>query len=776
MHLDLAERTARMSVRELAEFSPLPALSDGRFAAWRAAVGRHWHASLRLAAAAAAPQSQFECQVAGPLRRGGWTFALSGRIDQLVPDGDGWELREIKSVQRRLPEAWDVLRAELPSHFHQAALYHLLAVADPRWQQQKIGTALVLVAIDDGITQRLPLGAADLQALEDHLAVCVAWLEGRRQAAQYLRALTVRPPFASWRDGQVEARAALADAIASAPLVFFQAPTGFGKTGLILEAALRRLQDGLIDRIVYLTGKHTGRDPVLGQLPAMTGGANAVRHLVVHSRAQHGSGRHWTWQDRIDFPRRWLAAGMDMPTLLRAGTVTLERIRELGAQLAIDPFAITRWILPWVEIWIGDYNHVFHPGVEALFLGTPGFDPAHTLLVVDEAHNLPARALDNWTHRLVGARLEALIGALHNGRFPGRLAPLLDRWLHELLRLPVCAELDDAAAARMFEYAGDCLATIEDSQIDLEHLDDDLRDALWELTAFCQGVLGGEVERHNHIPEPGVLLSACLSAAPVLAPRLRAYGRCLLASATLDPVAVLRGELGLRADEGAVVGAGAPWQDGAYRVAVDLRVDTRLRARMRHLPTTAATVRRLVEACGPPVAVFFPSFRYAEAVAAEPDLWRATRVALQPRSFADSADEAAFIESALATCDALFLVLGSRYSEGIDSLGGRVAAAMVVGPALPEINPVQEARRRALGGARADGFRIAYQVPGMRRINQALGRLVRAPGHRASILLHCERFAEPEYQSLLNPLCRGGSVITTDGELDDWLAEPGGQG
>jgi Rad3-related DNA helicase len=144
-------------------------------------------------------------------------------------------------------------------------------------------------------------------------------------------------------------------------------------------------------------------------------------------------------------------------------------------------------------------------------------------------------------------------------------------------------------------------------------------------------------------------------------------------------------------------------------------------------------------------------------------------VALQQR-LTDLAAQTAWVEAALAEADALFLVLGSSFAESIDVLGGRVTRAMVVGPALPEVNAVQRARMAALAPLGREGaFRRVYQIPGMQKVNQALGRLVRAPGQRAKVLLHCRRFAEPSYADLLDPDYRHGAQITTDAELSAWF-------
>ena len=201
---------------------------------------------------------------------------------------------------------------------------------------------------------------------------------------------------------------------------------------------------------------------------------------------------------------------------------------------------------------------------------------------------------------------------------------------------------------------------------------------------------------------------------------------------------------------------------------MDLRVETTYKKRSSYYGTTAATIEALHKAGT--IAVFFPSYAYAESVLrALEQSGSLLRVALQPR-LSDLVAQTAWIEENLALSDALFLVLGSSFAEGIDLLGGRVSHAMVVGPALPEVNAVQKARLSALAGIGRDAaFRRVYQIPGLQKVNQALGRLVRAPGHHAKVLLHCQRFAEPSYAALLAMDYQFYREITTESDLRHWL-------
>ena len=200
-------------------------------------------------------------------------------------------------------------------------------------------------------------------------------------------------------------------------------------------------------------------------------------------------------------------------------------------------------------------------------------------------------------------------------------------------------------------------------------------------------------------------------------------------------------------------------------------MDTSFRERHTHYASTAATVAALSRP-GAGTAVFFSSYAYADAIvrelaAAHPRF----KASLQPR-LSGLSEQAAWIDDSLASADALFLVLGSGFAESIDLLGGRVTRAMVVGPALPEVNAVQRARlgMRA-GDGHGEAFRRVYQIPGMQKVNQALGRLVRAPGQHAKVLLHCRRFAEPSYAELLAQDFRSSQSIAADTHLEAWLAD-----
>ncbi len=896
MHFNLDHRTAAFSVGEFSGFTlgPREAGEGGGAAGiWRAHLGTHWHNQLRdRALHEFGSLAEFELPVTGRIVHRGWTFTLTGRIDQIVrPAGsellaadDGpraarppsappaLTLREIKSVTRALPADEGELRREYPDYFIQLASYVALTrngllVGDDAGARLMAGGAglgrvqgeLVFVETGSGLAQTVGFTPSDDALFRAQLDRVADFLDLRQRARERLRRLRFRSAFPSPRPGQETTLQELTALFEQRPLILFEAPTGFGKTGVLVEFALGQLKSGHFDRVLYLTSKSTGQLQVVRTLQGMTaaapedpaGSGTPVAVWHVRNKAEHcvNTTFHCV-RDNCGFlagaVERWPASGLARFYIDEHHRRDLETLRSAGRDARICPYEITRAALAFNDVWIGDYNYVFAPSNRTLFYGQPGFVAARTLLLVDEAHNLPARVADAYSQRFTAGDAYAVKDELHRVRAPAALLTAWDHWCHFLQHLAPTDALpaadEDDAQHLLAQVAQQLSATT----MDYAALGAFAADALWSVPAFLEQLKTEDLPRLWWVPRPAELALTCLDAAKAIGRSLREFGGVVLASATLTPVdnfatacglddaghsgnrrtpplpvattsepaapdrlgtlnkrttkklyrqlttgaALLKVEEARDAASPALLRAHAPWRDGTYRIGFDARVDTTFQHRSRWFATTAATIAALQQRARGPVAVFFPSYAYAEAVRDEaarkptpagvapalagtlstPPL----RASIQPKA-RDLNAQAAWVEEALLVGDALFLVLGSSFAEGIDLLGGRVEYAMVVGPALPEVNAVQRARlaeaaRRGL--SRDAAFRLVYQVPGMTKVNQALGRLVRGPGQRARVLLHCRRFEEETYLALLAPEYREGTTIRTDAELETWLASP----
>jgi Rad3-related DNA helicase len=297
------------------------------------------------------------------------------------------------------------------------------------------------------------------------------------------------------------------------------------------------------------------------------------------------------------------------------------------------------------------------------------------------------------------------------------------------------------------------------------------REWLWNIPWLLADWEQPSLPMHVHAPRKGTIAISCLDAASAIETVLTQFHRTVLMSATLRPWETFQKSIGLPESGQAISILGeSPWLEGCFEIMVDARVDTRFKQRDRHIDTTMRTIGESAIARKGCLAAFFPSYRYAEQVLERMQFhYPALRCEIQPREL-NLEQQNQFLESALLFDDVLFLVLGSRFGEGIDALGGRVSEAIVVSPALPEVNSLQREREKLVPGGKGAAFHEIYLIPGMRKISQALGRLVRNPDHRARVLLHGKRFMEPAYQDLLPEYLQPVEFIVTDGELrSKWL-------
>lgn len=774
MQIDPLARTVRLSVRELATFRNVP-LSEGSGGnSWRAAVGQQWHKASEQKTRESHADARFEVPLKALWLHRDWTFDIQGRIDQILPTDGGLIIREVKTVRAALPASAEELAGRYPDYFAQAATYLGLARVLSEFAGAELRAELLFINIEDGALQSIALDPEDEATFTRQLDALLPFLEDRRDYRLRLQQHTLKPAFETLRDGQAELFAALDKAALRAETVLLEAPTGFGKTGIVLEHTLRQMQGGLYERCIYLTSKSTGQLETIRQLRNMIG--DGLRYIQMRNRSEHriDSAAHACTGDQRcndQLGQHWRAADIHTPELFEDGTLSLERAKALGEQTGVCPYALTKGCLPFAEIWIGDTNYVFDPASQAVFLEQHGFDPAKTLLIIDEAHNLPDRAADALSLELNATDLLFALEELRAAGAPRRLLSIGNELCRHIDAQPASQPLSSNALYEALDLCEDFAKQLKEAHFDYDATAPFAIELIWRIPQLAQRLAEPTHQWLHWLPAAGTLRATCLDASGWIAQCIQPFGGSILMSATLSPIQSFRESCGLTRENSTLAQGHAPWRDDAYDVALDLRVDTRFNQRDKHYQTTARTIASLIlQSPGVPVAVFFASYLYAENVKAYLDaIAPGTRAMIQPRGV-DLAAQETFIDEGLLMADALFLILGSSYAEGVDKLGGRIDTVMVVGPALPEVNAVQNAKIDAHpSNERAAAFRDVYIIPAMRRIHQALGRIVRAPGHKAKVLLHGKRYGEKAYHEQLAPEYQQATEIKNDAALADWI-------
>ncbi len=765
MRIDPVKRFVQVSAREISEFSTLRRAGSPGTGRWRTDAGRKWHESVQRELA---DQYEKEIPLTGDLQRGKWTLHVEGRCDlRSIPDGTPPILGEIKTLSEPLPLPEDELRARHPAHFRQIALYSLLAqdAVSPK-------SFLLFIDPDSGIRQQVWLERKDIDLLERHIDLLLEFLDDVEERTHTRSTLQWESFAKSPRCGQIEASRLLGDALPRSRVIGFQAPTGFGKTRIVLEEALAALRSGKAERILYLTGKTSGQEQACAELQSLFPTTPPLRTYRMRNHREHAA----------ICPLDGCHPGMCAPTgeTERAGTPVTpsdhpgfpreawRRIAENSTAHRCCPYEISRAFLAFSDLWIADYNYLFGPGSQHIFFEQPGFDPLRTWVLIDEAHNLPDRACS-----ALGGTLseDALLRTADNLRSTGCPRPLLEI-LRELARavrdLPPQNVADADATYRILDLTESMRDVLGETRLPWETLEPVALETL-RCTESVDFLFSHEnLDPVFWSPAPSALEWLPLDPVPWIDECLQDFACALFFSATLEPFPFSSPRPVFK-DKPHLVRINAPKND-RFRVAIDPSVETTRRHRKKHYARTARTAAAFAESANGCVVLYFPSYEYASAIetflhAEAPHL----RTQMQPRDL-DAEERENFARNAPLACDILLLMLGGTFAEAIDSFGGIIRRAMIIGPGLPELSAVNRLRMQSWPD-REQGFHEICRVTGMRRVNQAIGRFIRAEDHHAEILLHDKRFLEPGYRNLLREDIPDPPVLKTETALLTWLSK-----
>ncbi|WP_275286682.1 ATP-dependent DNA helicase [Halomonas elongata] len=741
----------RVAVRTLCEFTAREGDLDHRFTpAPSAREGIESHARV-----VARREESYRAEV-----------ALSGRIEGLIVVGraDGFDprrrrLEEIKTHRGDLSRMGANQRA---LHWAQVSAYGaLLCEAEGL---ARVTLALVYLDIVTG-TETVLTREAEAGELHDFLAgLCRrfrAWAacesEHRDRRDNALAGLAF--PHGDFRPGQRALAEDAYRAAASGRCLLAEAPTGIGKTLGALYPTLMAMPRHHIDRLAFLTMKTPGRRLALDALSALGAETREATRLPLRVLELVARDKACEYPDRACHGESCpLARGFydRLPEARRAaverGWLDRESLRELALQHDVCPYYLGQELARWCDVLVGDVNHYFDDG--ALLHGLARADDWRLSLLVDEAHNLVERARGMYSAGLSQQRLNRL----HREAPPALKRPLgglVRRWRALLRDTPdtewqALAAVPDGwlgALQRTVSAVGDYLAEHPEGG------DPALRDVLFEALTFTRLAerFGDhslcELRRNGRgRAELGV---RNLVPADFLAPRFKAAHSTVLFSATLSPPEYHLDLLGLPADS-VVRRVASPFDAEQLEVRCRADISTRLKDREASLAPIVEELAGQYRRWPGHYLAFFSSFAYLESVRARLETSHPEVPTRTQRRGMSEAERDAFLADFVPGGSGIaFAVLGGAFAEGIDLPGERLVGAFVVTLGLPPFDPINEALKQRLQARFGRGDDYAYRVPGMIKVVQAAGRVIRGPDDRGVVVLMDDRFARAENRGLL---------------------------
>ncbi|MFL6705935.1 MAG: ATP-dependent DNA helicase [Paraburkholderia graminis] len=569
-------------------------------------------------------------------------------------------------------------------------------------------------------------------------------------------------PHAQFRSGQRELAVSVYRAARDGKPLMAQAPTGIGKTLATIFPLLKACAAEQIDRVFFLTAKTPGRALALDAIETLRQSAAPLPlrtlELVARDKACEHPDKACNGEscplargfyDRLDAARSAALAG---PRLDRA------TVREAALAHDVCPYYLAQELARWADVVVGDYNYYYDSS--AMLYALTQINQWRVGVLVDEAHNLLDRA-----RRMYTASLDQAALRLARNTAPPTLRKPLERLQREwnaLKRAQTASyEVYADAPGKLLSAAQNLIGAVTD-QLAEAPLSIDQTSLRFFFDAMHFVALAEQFGEHSifditlttdrHAPRDKTSCVLCVRnviPAPFLAPRYAAARTTVMFSGTLSPHHFYRDTLGL-AEDTSWLDVEGPFRAEQLQVRVAGNVSTRWRDRDRSLEPIVELIARQYTAQPGNYLGFLSSFEYLQRVVAlmrerNPDVpvW-----AQEPGM--DEAARDAFLARFRGTDQGVgFAVLGGAFSEGVDLVGQQLIGAFIATLGLPQMNEVNEQMRRTMEARFGSGYEYMYLYPGLQKVVQAAGRVIRTEHDEGVVHLIDDRYRRPEVRRLL---------------------------
>ena len=570
------------------------------------------------------------------------------------------------------------------------------------------------------------------------------------------------------REGQRELIVEAFKSIHAHKRLVAEAPTGTGKTMATLYPSLKSLGQGFADKIFYFTGKTTTALSALGAIDIMRDQIPSMRTIHISSKDKCCVSFRPSQRRKCDPKHCQVARGYFdrinealLELLENYRTYTKEIIDKVSEKYGVCAYELSLELSEWCELVVCDYNYLFDLNAYLRrYFEFP--DGAKNIFLIDEAHNLPDRAREMYSITLSRSQFISLSDRYSGDKFLGEpLAEVLNRFdlYYELamtekqeIEGEVCgfyinSQIDEDLTAPFLSL----LAGIK-KHFSRETDDDELYSTYIDVKKLVS--VSEIFDKHftmyiEAIGDDVKLRLMCLDPSYLLDERMKKGASSILFSATLTPLEYFADVLGCA--KSPTLCLKSPFDKNKLCLVGVKTVSTRYEDRKKSATAVANVIRASVEGKAGNYIVYFPSYAYLEEVKEIfVKKYPKINVTCQKRSMSERS-KLEFLDSFDAKKEGTlvgFCVLGGSFSEGIDLRGERLIGAIIVGVGLPTISSEQNIIKEYYDKTRETGYAYAYTYPGMIKVTQAAGRVIRSEDEKGVVVLVDDRFATPEYFSI----------------------------
>lgn len=716
-----------------------------------------------------------EVYLSNDFERKDYIIHLEGRADGIIVGEEYPIIDEIKSTVAPLNEFYE---SQKEWHLGQAKCYAYMYLVRESLSRCVIRlTYISQQNFDQKIVKEKLFKLEDLE--EDINKLIDSYLESENLQAQHFisrneSAKKLEFPYKTFRNGQKEMSKYVYSVAKNGGTFFFEAPTGIGKTISTLYPAIKSFASTNNSKIFYLTAKTSGR---MACYDAMTecykkGFIGRDSLLVAKEKICFNPGKNCN-PDDCQYARGYFGKLREIiqKESHENNRYNVDVVTEIAREYEVCPFELQLDLSLLSDVVICDYNYFFDPIVKLERYFSEEADSSTYFILADEAHNIPSRTREMFSATLSLSQLKEAKNDLAGMPFK-KISTTLKKLIKSFESMLdnedflVLDCIDPVFAGRLAKFKDSTKSSEEEkhnvpfpkSLKDVSRLVFRLlflmENATMNVTAYILRH-GRDIEFHYQSIDPSPYLKEDLS---------KVKGAALF-SATLSPIDYYMESI-LGDSKSPYLALPSPFPKENFHLMIAPKVSVRYKNREKTYSEVASYLEEFVRGKIGNYFLYFPSYAYLEKIIGFLNFGDSD-VFIQERDMADIDKElflSKFSPNPSKTTIGL-LIIGGSFSEGIDLPADRLIGVAVVGIGLPQISKEVDLIRDYYEKKNGKGFQYAYMNPGMNKVMQAVGRLIRSENDVGSALLIDERYLERSYRSLFERTWNGYKIVTSEKDM-----------
>ena len=708
-------------------------------------------------------------------------FLLSGRADGIIIGKKFPIIDEIKSTVIELEKFYEENKNW---HLGQAKVYAYMYAKEN--SLDTMGVRLTYISQKDDEDKLLMNFTYSFLELEEYVTnLCVDYLSFYRMIDLHKNQVKISSdalefPYGEYRLGQRELAKYVYGTILNDDTLFIEAPTGIGKTISTLFPAIKSIAKCGTEKIFYLSAKAMAKEVAFDASKLMISKGLDAKVIKLNSKEKMCfTGQHRCNPDECPFTIGYYDKLRTILTEIvqNESIINDEVIYKYANRYQVCPFELQLDVSLFCDVVICDYNYVFDPIVYLKRY----FEISKTnyVALIDETHNLVDRSREMYSTTLELDEFVAVQKKLRKFKHL-KFKRALKKIIVYLNDIKECddeymiqeGDFDPYFYELLMNYFRQCQDILKNyPDVNYDIFIDNFRNVN-RFLKISEFIGKGFTTYYQKSEDNLFVIIKCVDSSSLVKDTLRKLKASIFFSATLTPIEYYVNCLGGNEDT-PVMKLESPFPKENCLTLVRTDLSTRYKDRINTYQKIADTIDLVINKKVGNYLVFFSSYQYLEEVYSRMNFKNDIRYIKQTRDMEDKDKDKflSFFELDPSKTTVGFAVLGGIFSEGIDFYSDKLIGAIVVGVGIPQISFERDLIKEHFESEEINGYEYAYVNPGITKIIQAAGRVIRSENDKGIIVFIDDRFTQYKYRNILKKQYKNNEFVNNDRQIDYLLEQ-----